>query len=149
MKLLVDGVEVTVRLAGDVAHVEIGGVEHTVAVVRTPAGAWRVDGAPAWAAGGRAGVGLDAATVRVAARPGTAAPGTLSPPIPCTVLRVLVAVGDAVEPGQPLVVLGAMKTEVVLRAPHAGRIRAVHAVVGATAAPGVALVVLDPADGPG
>ena len=43
-------------------------------------------------------------------------------PMPGKVLQVLVAVGDAVEPGQPLVVLEAMKMETTLRAEIAGTV---------------------------
>jgi len=54
-------------------------------------------------------------------------------PMPGLVLQVLVAPGDAVEEGQGLVVLEAMKMENELRAPAAGTVAAVHV------APGVAV----------
>ena len=47
-------------------------------------------------------------------------------PMPGTVLRVLVAPGDAVEARQPLVVLEAMKMETPLVAPYAATVAAVH-----------------------
>jgi acetyl-CoA/propionyl-CoA carboxylase biotin carboxyl carrier protein len=61
-----------------------------------------------------------------------------------TVIRVEVAVGDAVEVGRALVVLEAMKMEQALLADRAGTVTAVDAVVGATVAPGELLVEIDP-----
>ena len=52
-------------------------------------------------------------------------------PMPGLVLRVLVEPGDAVEEGQGLEVLEAMKMENELRAPTAGTIAAIHAEPGA------------------
>ena len=51
-------------------------------------------------------------------------------PMPGLVLRVLAAPGDAVEAGQGLVVLEAMKMENELTAPAAGTVAAVHAAAG-------------------
>lgn len=51
-------------------------------------------------------------------------------PMPGLVLRVLVAPGDAVEAGQGVVVLEAMKMENELTAPAAGTVAAVHAAPG-------------------
>ncbi len=51
---------------------------------------------------------------------GAAAPGSLSAPIPATVQEVLVANGDAVDEGQVLLVLSAMKMQLEIRAPNAG-----------------------------
>ena len=51
-------------------------------------------------------------------------------PMPGLVLQVLVAPGDAVEEGQGLVVLEAMKMENELRAATAGTVAAVHAAPG-------------------
>jgi acyl-CoA carboxylase subunit alpha len=48
------------------------------------------------------------------------APGSLIAPMPGTVLRVAVAVGDTVEAGQPLLWLEAMKMEHKITAPAAG-----------------------------
>jgi len=65
-------------------------------------------------------------------------------PMPGKVLQVLVAVGDAVEPGQPLVVLEAMKMETTLRAEVAGTVAAVSASPGAMVEAGAALVEITP-----
>ena len=57
---------------------------------------------------------------------------------------VLVAVGDAVEPGQPLVVLEAMKMETTLRAEIAGTVAAVGASPGDMVEAGAVLVEITP-----
>jgi 3-methylcrotonyl-CoA carboxylase alpha subunit len=60
---------------------------------------------------------------------------------------VLVAVGDAVEAGQPLVVLEAMKMETTLRAEIAGTIAAVGASPGDMVEAGAALIeIRSPSD---
>jgi len=56
--------------------------------------------------------------------------GTLLAPMPGTVLDVDVAEGDAVEKGQRLGVLEAMKMELALRAPHTGTVTTVGAAAG-------------------
>ncbi len=56
--------------------------------------------------------------------------GTLLAPMPGTVLAVDVSEGDAVEEGQRLGVLEAMKMEVALRAPHTGTVTTVGAATG-------------------
>ena len=61
-------------------------------------------------------------------------------PMPGTISAVLVAEGDAVEAGQALVVLEAMKMEHLLPAPAGGRVGAVHCAAGATVEEGELLV---------
>jgi len=51
-----------------------------------------------------------------------------------------------VEPGQPLVILEAMKMENELRAQHAGRVREVQVAAGTAVERGALLLVLDPLD---
>ena len=58
---------------------------------------------------------------------GGAGPAT---PVPGTVTHVAVAVGDAVEAGQPLVVLEAMKMEHTIRADDDGIVTELHVSVG-------------------
>ncbi|HEX8298827.1 MAG TPA: biotin/lipoyl-containing protein [Rubricoccaceae bacterium] len=65
-------------------------------------------------------------------------------PMPGLVLRVLAAPGEAVEAGQGLVVLEAMKMENELKAPAAGVVAAVHAAPGAAVSKGDLLVELAP-----
>ena len=75
-------------------------------------------------------------------RPGTAA-GGLEAPMPGVVSRVMVAAGETVEKGQPLVALEAMKMEHVIRSPRAGVVRRVAARPGEMVPGGVALVELE------
>jgi acetyl/propionyl-CoA carboxylase alpha subunit len=58
------------------------------------------------------------------------ADGRLKAPIPGLVTQVMVAVGDPVEAGQPLLVLEAMKMENEIRALRAGRVKAVNVIPG-------------------
>jgi biotin carboxyl carrier protein len=66
--------------------------------------------------------------------------GVVTAPMPGKVIAVLVAVGETVEVGQPLVVLEAMKMESTLSAEVAGRVTAVATIAGATVAAGDLLV---------
>ena len=70
--------------------------------------------------------------------------GTVTAPMPGKVVSVLVAPGDTVTVGQPLVVLEAMKMESTLTADVAGSVRTVGAVAGATVAGGDVLVEITP-----
>ena len=71
----------------------------------------------------------------------------LESPMPGVVTRVMVAAGDAVTKGQPLVALEAMKMEHLIRAPRDGRIRSIAASVGEMVNGGVPLVEMDEAAG--
>ncbi|MEZ4360720.1 MAG: biotin carboxylase N-terminal domain-containing protein [Kofleriaceae bacterium] len=56
--------------------------------------------------------------------------GSVLAPMPGRVVRVLVAVGDAVEAGQPIVILEAMKMEHTLRVAQAGAVSSLDVAVG-------------------
>ena len=78
---------------------------------------------------------------------GRGAHGGLESPMPGVVTRVMVAAGDAVAKGQPLLALEAMKMEHLIRAPRDGRVRSIAASVGEMVNGGVSLVEMDEADG--
>jgi acyl-CoA carboxylase subunit alpha len=71
------------------------------------------------------------------------ASGSLVAPMPGLVKQVLVAVGDRVAPGDVLLVLEAMKMEQVIRAPYAGRVRALSARTGQQVEAGLVLAVIE------
>ena len=67
----------------------------------------------------------------------------LESPMPGVVTRVMVAVGDPVTKGQPLLALEAMKMEHLIRAPRDGTVRAIVASVGEMVNGGVPLVEME------
>ena len=69
--------------------------------------------------------------------------GTLEAPMPGRVVQVMVAAGDNVTKGQPLLILEAMKMENVVRAPRDGRVRVVAVEAGARVAAGHKLVDIE------
>lgn len=150
----IDGRRVAVEVspAGTSAFVvTAGGARHTVHVA--------VDGERTWAtaagesfeiepafqgpADAAPVAGTAAATSGGPAAETGAAGADLSAPMPATVTAVLVDPGDQVAAGDPLVRLEAMKMELVVRAPRAGRIAAVHCRNGALVQPGRPLVALE------
>jgi acetyl/propionyl-CoA carboxylase alpha subunit len=74
-------------------------------------------------------------------------PGTeesaLTAPMPGTVIKVLAAPGDRVEPRQPLLLLEAMKMETPVVSPYEGWVKAVHVAEGERVAGGQLLVELE------
>jgi biotin carboxyl carrier protein len=70
-------------------------------------------------------------------------PDVVVSPMPGRVVRLLVAPGDTVERGAPLVVIEAMKMENELRAARDGRVAAVLVRAGDTVEAGAKLVSLD------
>jgi len=69
----------------------------------------------------------------------------ITPPMPAVVIRLLVALGDAVKKGQPLIVLSAMKMEATLYAPYAGTVKKINAAAGEQVMPGLILVEIEQA----
>ncbi len=67
----------------------------------------------------------------------------LSAPMPATVIAVNVAPGQEVAEGDLLVLLEAMKMEVPIRAPRAGRVKSVACREGDLVQPGVRLLELE------
>lgn len=148
------------------AKPRVDGVEVDVEVVAAEPGVWvlRGPGAQTVAAVDGAGAKLtveirrpggdplvltgevaDARRARIAApaRAGNdTAPVTIRSPIPGRVVKLLVKPEDAVQAGQTVVVLEAMKMENELRAPRAGRVSAVRCAEGTAVEAGQDLVVL-------
>lgn len=74
----------------------------------------------------------------------------LSPPMPATVARLAVGVGDVVRAGDVLIALEAMKMELPVRAPRAGTVTAIHCREGDLVQPGTQLIELgEPGSGLG
>ena len=69
--------------------------------------------------------------------------GSLTSPMPATVLRVDVTKGDEVAAGQVVAVLEAMKIQVQVTAPTTGTVRAVRARVGDLVAKGDTLIEME------
>lgn len=74
---------------------------------------------------------------------GPSGPAPLNAPMPGLIVRVNVKLGDAVAPGQGLIVMEAMKMENELRAAGAGTVKAVRVVVGDKVEKGATLVELE------
>ncbi len=131
-----DNLRVGVRRTDHFLWLRIGNQNHCMAFARTEGGMW------IWHRG-RARFFENGNGEQRRARRATNLPGIVTPPMPATVVRVLVTVGDEVEQGQALVVVSAMKMETTLSAPHKGCVKAIRAEVGATVRPGEVLVDVD------
>jgi len=93
--------------------------------------AWHHDGtALRFHQGGRHWIVEDRSREAAQRADGAAADGKLRATMNGRVVAVLAAVGDAVQAGQPLVTLEAMKMEHVHTAPCAGTLSALHVAVG-------------------
>lgn len=69
--------------------------------------------------------------------------GTLSAPMPATVIRVETAIGAHVSRGDVLIVLEAMKMELPVRAPADGVVTAINCQAGELVQPGVGLIEIE------
>ncbi|HVR38797.1 MAG TPA: biotin/lipoyl-containing protein [Thermoanaerobaculia bacterium] len=68
---------------------------------------------------------------------------SMTAPMPGVVLKILVAVGDVVVKGAPLIILEAMKMEHLIVATHDGRVKAINCTEGELVQPGVELIEID------
>jgi 3-methylcrotonyl-CoA carboxylase alpha subunit len=134
-----------VRVGGQVLRVEHDGPDHVV--VTDASGARHVvalagTGSSVWAfAAGRPWL-LDVAAEGSRPRRAGADAADLSAPMPATVVAIPAPPGTSVAAGDPLVVLEAMKMELVVRAPRDGIVSAVHCQVGELVRPGTPLAEL-------
>jgi biotin carboxyl carrier protein len=78
---------------------------------------------------------------RAAAR--AADPGSLASAIPAVVSQVLVVEGDAVEPGDKLILLESMKMVIPILAPHAGRVARILCAAGDSVPAGQPLLEIE------
>jgi biotin carboxyl carrier protein len=76
-------------------------------------------------------------------RRGAHAQGSLTAPMPATVIDIKVAAGDSVKRGDLLILLEAMKMELPVRAPGDGRVIAIHCRPGDLVQPETALIDLE------
>ncbi|WP_106449007.1 acetyl-CoA carboxylase biotin carboxyl carrier protein subunit [Trichococcus alkaliphilus] len=123
-KIAIDGKEYLVEME------EIGGVQQPVqAPVAAPA-------APVAAP-------AEQAAPAPAAAPVSAASGdAMTSPMPGTILRLLVNIGDEVKENQPLMILEAMKMENEVVANHAGKVAGIHVNQGQVVNAGDALITI-------
>jgi acetyl-CoA/propionyl-CoA carboxylase, biotin carboxylase, biotin carboxyl carrier protein len=80
---------------------------------------------------------------KLSAGGGGAGGGTVSAPMQGTIVKVLVAQGDAVEPGQALLVLEAMKMENHINAEQGGTVKELRVAAGDTVGTGDVLIVIE------
>lgn len=126
-KIKVDGKEYLVEME------EIGAVAPAAPVAPAPAPA-----APASEPAAEASP-APAAPVSVAPAGADAMPS----PMPGTILRILVNVGDTVAENQPLMILEAMKMENEIVASKAGVVSGIHVANGQVVNPGDALITIN------
>ncbi|CZQ90744.1 biotin/lipoyl attachment [Trichococcus flocculiformis] len=124
-KIAIDGKEYLVEME------EIGGVQQPVQAPVAAAPAAPV-AAPA-----------EQAAPAPAAAPVSAASGdAMTAPMPGTILRLLVNIGDEVKENQPLMILEAMKMENEVVANHAGKVAGIHVNQGQVVNAGDALITI-------
>ena len=140
------------RSAGDLYHVRIGDATIEVRVLDWSEGRLRaaVDGVQATYDFARegdrfwvespGGSHVIVKAPRYPAAAGAAEQETANAPMPGLVLRIPVELGQEVQPGQPLIILEAMKMEQTIRAGVHGSVKAILVKVGDIIAPGQMLI---------
>jgi propionyl-CoA carboxylase alpha chain len=144
----VDGLPAGMRLVGtgdDHVDLEVDGVRRRCAVHRV---AGRV-GAVTWYVDSALGSSELHEVPRFALPVRAVAVGSLLAPLPGSVVQVLVAVGDVVVAGQPVVTIEAMKMQHTVHASHGGRVSAVHVAVGDQVDAAAILLVIGDGGGEG
>jgi biotin carboxyl carrier protein len=133
------------------ASVSIDG--QTIAIGGSREGEMRAGGLTVWTAvaedtcwvfiGGRVYT-FEARRARMPAQRSRQHHGSLSAPMPATVVKILVSAGSRVRSGEVVVVLEAMKMELPVRATVDGTVTAVHCREGELVQPGADLIQLTP-----
>lgn len=113
-----------------------GGTRTVVAHAGTATSPWLFAGGQAWQ--------VEVTAEGARPRTSSAADDGMMAPMPATVVTIAAAAGSRVSKGDPVVVLEAMKMELVVRAPRDGEIAAVHCQVGELVRPGSRLAELTP-----
>lgn len=124
-KITVDGTEYLVEME------EIGGSPAPAAPVAVPTPPVTVASEP---------VAPTPTPAPVASAPAGA--DAMPSPMPGTILKILVAVGETVTENQPLMILEAMKMENEIVAGHAGTVSAIHVGTGQAVNAGDALITI-------
>ncbi|NWF67563.1 MAG: biotin/lipoyl-binding protein [Chloroflexi bacterium] len=83
---------------------------------------------------------LEVRDMQALVQPARSGDGRVKAPIPGLITRVLVEAGQAVEGGQPVLVLEAMKMENEIRAPRGGVVQVINAAPGQTVIRGAVLL---------
>lgn len=136
-QVMVDGRHFRIAAAGPGRYrvTADDGTSRLVAIAGPPHETW------AGSAGRSHTLIVDSAPKRAAS--GRATGADMTAPMPATVVRVSVQVGDHVTAGTPVVVLEAMKMELTIRAARDGIVRAVGCAVGDLVTPGTRLVEIE------
>ena len=127
-KIAIDGTEYLVEME------EIGGVPQPAAPAPAPQAAAPVQTAPA------AAPKEEAPQATAATTPASA--DAITAPMPGTILKILVNVGDEVKENQPVMILEAMKMENEVVAPKVGTVTGIHVTQGQMVNPGEALITI-------
>ena len=133
-----DGGEVTPRVLRDVTA-EVDGRRYQVKLWVPDLG----DAVIAAGAAGTAGAARGAGPKRPKAAAAAAGSGTVAVPMQGTIVRVMVAEGDAVEVGQTICVLEAMKMENNVNAEKAGTVKDVRVEAGQSVGPGDIIAIIE------
>lgn len=140
IRIRIDGREIQAQCAPDAD----GGFILTIDGRRIRVAAARIGERTFVAAGCASFEFAPAALARAARRHALVTP-EVTAPMPGKVLKVLVAAGDVVAAGQPLIVLEAMKMETTLAAEGDATVRRVAVAAGAMVDHGAVLIELSPA----
>lgn len=142
--------EFNVTLHGETYHIKVNGTGHKAQEKR--AFYINVDGVPEeimvetldeMITSMEAGNTRSVNQFKGSSRPKASKPGHVTTSMPGTIVEVLVAIGDSVKGGDPVLVTEAMKMETEVQAPISGTVIAVHVVKGDTVNPDEALVEIE------